>query len=171
MKRHVHVYTGEGKGKTTAALGLVLRAAGAGHRVLIAQFVKGMKYSELNAIERFSGLITLRQYGRGCFILGQPKKADIKAAKNGFDEVKKIIESGHYQVVILDEATIATYYRLLTVEDILELIRVRPQDVELVITGRYADSRILDRADLVMEMVEIKHYYQQGVSVRVGIEK
>jgi cob(I)alamin adenosyltransferase len=171
MKRYVHVYTGEGKGKTTAALGLALRSAGAGHRVFIAQFMKGMKHSELDAIERFSGLITLKQYGRGCFILGQPKKADIRAAKVGFSEVKKIIESGQYEVVILDEATVATYYRLLSIEDVLELIRVRPVDVELVITGRYADSRILDKADLVTEMVEVKHYYRQGVAARVGIDK
>ena len=171
MKGYVHVYTGEGKGKTTAALGLALRAAGAGLRVFIAQFLKGMKYSELDAVERFSDLITLKQYGTECFITHEPRQEDIRGARLGLEEIKKILSSGNYQLVILDEANIATYYNLLSVEDLLEVIQIRPENVELVITGRYADPRVLDKADLVTEMQEVKHYYKQGVTARTGIEK
>jgi cob(I)alamin adenosyltransferase len=171
MKGYVHVYTGEGKGKTTAAFGLALRAAGAGLHVFIAQFVKGMHYSELSALERFSDLITVKQYGRECFICREPTEEHIRGARVGLEEVRKIILSGNYNLVILDEATIATYYHLFSVDDLLELIRIRPESVELVITGRYADPRIVDKADLVTEMIEVKHYYCQGVGARVGIEK
>lgn len=171
MKGYVHIYTGEGKGKTTAAFGLALRAAGAGHKVFIAQFVKGMKYSEIDAVKRFSDLITIKQYGRDCFIHGEPNEEDIRAARLGLKEVKKIMVSGNYQMVILDEANIATFYKLFSVDDLLELIQIRPENVEVVITGRYADPRILDKADLVTEMREVKHYYKQGVMARTGIEK
>ena len=171
MKGYVQVYTGEGKGKTTAAFGLALRAAGAGLRVFIAQFVKGLEYSELNAIKRFDDLIELKQYGRGCFIFEKPEKADITAAQKGLEELKHVISSGEYHVVILDEVNIATHYKLLSVEDLLELIRIKPEHVEMVITGRYADEKIIDRADLVTEMREIKHYYSEGVKAREGIEK
>lgn len=171
MKGYVQVYTGEGKGKTTAAFGLALRAAGAGLRVFIAQFVKGLEYSELNALKRFDDLIELKQYGRGCFIFEKPEKDDIAAAKKGLEELKHVISSGEYHVVILDEVNIATHYNLLSVEDLLELIRIKPEHVEIVITGRYADEKIIDRADLVTEMREIKHYYSKGVKARKGIEK
>jgi len=170
-KGYVQVYTGEGKGKTTAALGLALRAAGAGLRVFIAQFVKGMEYSELNALKRFEGLIDLRQYGRGCFIFGTPGDADVEAARNGLREVKRVVAAGKHPVVILDEANIAVYYKLISVDDLLDLIRGKPEHVELVITGRYADRRIIDIADLVTEMKELKHYYTKGVVAREGIEK
>jgi len=166
----VHVYTGPGKGKTTAALGLALRAAGAGLKVFIAQFVKGMDYSELKAVARLSDSITLKQYGRDCFIYGEPGEEDIKAARAGLGEVKDIIASGRYQVVILDEANIATYFGLFPVEELLRLIDSRPAGVELVITGRNADPRVLEKADLVTEMREIKHYYNRGVLARSGIE-
>lgn len=171
MKGYVQVYTGEGKGKTTAAFGLALRAAGAGLRVFIAQFVKGLEYSELNALKRFDDLIELKQYGRGCFIFEKPEKDDITAAQKGLEELKHVISSGEYHVVILDEVNIATHYNLLSVEDLLELIRIKPEHVEIVITGRYADEKIIDRADLVTEMKEIKHYYSKGVEARKGIEK
>ncbi len=171
MKGYVHVYTGDGKGKTTAAFGLALRAAGAGLKVFIAQFVKGQHYSELNSIARFSDLITLKQYGRGCFIRKTPEPEDITAARQGLEAVKEVIASEEYNVVILDEANIAVNYGLFSVEELLELIDSKPENVELVITGRYADERILERADLVTEMKEIKHYYKRGVKARKGIEK
>ena len=171
MKGYVQVYTGDGKGKTTAALGLALRAAGAGLDIFIAQFVKGMKYSELDSIERFSDLITLKQYGRGCFIKNGPVPEDIQAAVSGLEEVRKIISSGRHQLVILDEANIAIRYNLFTVKDILELIDSKPEHVELVITGRNAHPDLIERADLVTEMKEIKHYYTKGVIAREGIEK
>ncbi len=171
MKGYVHVYTGDGKGKTTAALGLALRAAGAGFRVYIAQFVKGMHYSELNSLAKLEEFITVKQYGRDCFIYREPEKEDIQAAQKGLKEVKEIMCSGKYQMVILDEANIATYYNLFSVEELLDFIRARPKGVELVITGRAADPRIIEAADLVTEMKEIKHYYQKRVQARDGIEK
>ena len=171
MKGYVQVYTGDGKGKTTAALGLAVRAAGAGLRVYFAQFVKGMKYSELDTLKKLSEYITVKQYGRNCFIERSPQKEDVQAAQEGLKEVRDVIRSGKYQVVILDEANIAIYYQLFTVEDLLEVIRSKPEDVELVITGRRADPRILEAADLVTEMKEIKHYYRNGVQARDGIEK
>ncbi len=171
MKGYVQVYTGDGKGKTTAALGLAVRAAGAGLRVYVAQFVKGMKYSELVTLEKLSEYITVKQYGRDCFIKKSPQKEDIQAAQAGLKEVGEIMCSGKYQVIILDEANIATHYNLFSVEDLLDFIRSKPEDVELVITGRRADPRILEEADLVTEMKEIKHYYRNGIQARDGIEK
>jgi cob(I)alamin adenosyltransferase len=167
---YIQVYTGNGKGKTTAAFGLALRAAGAGLRVFIAQFVKGMKYSEIEAFERFADLITVKQYGRGCFIRNAPKGEDTQAASVGLEEVQLVLYSGEYKVVILDEANIATYFGLFSVDDLLALIDLKPPDVELVITGRNVDSRVLDRADLVAEMREVKHYYTRGIEARKGIE-
>jgi len=168
---YVHVYTGNGKGKTTAALGLALRAAGAGLNVYFAQFAKGTDYSELHSIKRFEDRITLKQYGRTGFIIGKADTNDIDAAALGLNELHNVISSGKYQVVVLDEANIATYFNLFSVDDLVHLIDSKPSDVELIITGRYADPRIISRADLVTEMQEIKHYYSQGVLARVGIEK
>ena len=171
MKGYVQVYTGNGKGKTTAALGLALRAVGAGFRVFIAQFLKGMEYSELRSIEKYSNLITLRQYGTDCFIQGEPGDEDFRLTRLGFEESKEAMLSGKYQLVILDEANIAVHFGLLKVEDLMDLIRIKPEGLELVITGRYARPEILEKADLVTEMKEIKHYYTSGILARTGIEK
>ncbi len=171
MKGYIQVYTGNGKGKTTAAFGLALRAAGAGFRVYIAQFVKGMHYSEINSLAKLSEFITIKQYGRDCFIFGEPEKEDIQAAQEGLREVREIMRSGKYQMIILDEANIATYYNLFSVDELLDFIRAKPEEVELIITGRKADPRVIEEADLVTEMKEIKHYYQKGVQARDGIEK
>jgi len=171
MKGYVQVYTGNGKGKTTAALGLSVRASGAGLKVYVAQFVKGMKYSEHKTLARLSDLITVKQYGRSCFIYRDPEEEDIKAAQEGLKEVKEIMLSGKYDIMILDEADIATYYNLFSVDDLLDLIHTKPENIELVITGRMADPRIIEEADLVTEMKEIKHYYQKGIMARDGIEK
>ena len=170
MKGYVHVYTGNGKGKTTAAIGLAIRAAGAGMRVYIAQFVKGMHYSELDSLDRFDDRITLKQYGRDCFIKDEPTQEDMQAARQGLDEVKGILASGDYQMVILDEANIATRYNLFSADELIELVRSKPESVELVITGRNADPKVIAVADLVTEMKEIKHYYHRGIEARQGIE-
>ena len=171
MRRgYIQVYTGNGKGKTTAVLGLALRAAGAGHRVFIAQFIKQRRCSEHKALERFSDLVTIMRYGRG-FLMGKgPGKADLEAAANGFKEVRDIIESKKYDVVILDEINIALHYGLISVEELLDVMDKKPLGVELVLTGRYADSRIIEKADLVTEMKDIKHYSTRGVKARAGIE-
>ncbi len=162
---------GNGKGKTTAALGLALRATGAGLRVFIAQFIKGMQNSELTALQRFSDTITVKQFGRNCFIREQPSEADVSAARTGLLEVRGVIASGEYQVVILDEANVATHLGLFSVDELLSVVRAKPDDVELIITGRNADPRLIETADLVTEMVEVKHYYQRGIAARIGMEK
>jgi len=167
---YVQVYTGDGKGKTTAALGLALRAAGAGLRVFVAQFAKGMPYSELNALKRFDDLITVRQYGRRCFIHGRPEQADVEAARKGYEESRESLTSGAYDLVILDEACIAVHFDLFSEQQLLDLVNAKPEHVELVITGRRAPKSLIDRADLVTEMKEIKHYYKKGVEARKGIE-
>jgi cob(I)alamin adenosyltransferase len=171
MKGYVQVYTGDGKGKTTAALGLALRAAGAGLKVYIAQFVKGMEYSELKSLRNLSDSIVVKQYGRDCFICGQPEEEDMRLAQEGLKEVHNVMCDGRYHLVILDEANIATYFNLFSVDDLLHLIHDKPENVEMVITGRRADPRIIEEADLVTEMREIKHYYQKGVQAREGIER
>ena len=167
---YVQVYTGDGKGKTTAALGLALRAAGAGLRTFIAQFVKGLQYSELRALERFDDLIGVRRYGRSCFIEREAAPEDVAAARAGLAEARAEILSGAWDVVVLDEANIATHFELFPVEDLLAVIAEKPDGVELVITGRRADPRVIDAADLVTEMREVRHYYQRGVKARKGIE-
>lgn len=167
---YVQVYTGDGKGKTTAALGLALRAAGAGLRVFIAQFAKGTHYAELDALKRFEGQIEVRQYGRGRFIRGEPSEEDVAAARRGLEEAKAVLASGDYAVVILDEANIATHFGLFSVDELLAAIEAKPEAVELVLTGRRADPRIVERADLVTEMREVKHFYADGVTARKGIE-
>lgn len=167
---YVHVYTGNGKGKTTAAFGLALRAAGAGLRVYIAQFVKGMVYSELEAFARLDDLITIEQYGRDCFIHQEPTAGDIMAAQGGLEQVRGVIASCAWDLVILDEANIAVLFGLFDTEDLLDLIDRKPRSLELIITGRHADRRVIERADLVTEMREIKHYYAKGVQARAGIE-
>lgn len=170
MKGYIQLYTGNGKGKTTAAFGLALRAVGAGKKVFFAQFVKGKTYSEIEAVNKFIPTITIKQYGRGCFIVNDPTQEDIDAARNGLKEVAEIIHSGNYDVVILDEATIALYYKLFSFEELKHLLINKPDKLEIVITGRYAPNELIDLADLVTEMKEIKHYYTKGIEAREGIE-
>jgi len=170
MAGMVHVYTGNGKGKTTSAIGLAVRAVGAGLNVFIGQFVKGMEYSELNSLADIEG-ITVEQYGQNYFIKGQPNKKDIESADYGLKKIKNILDSGKYDLVILDEANIATYYDLFKVDDLIDIIENRAKNVEVVITGRMANNKIIEYADLVTEMKEIKHYYQKGIIAREGIEK
>lgn len=171
MQGYVQVYTGDGKGKTTAALGLAMRAAGAGLNVFIGQFIKSMAYSEIKALERFSDRITLRQFGRGCFIRGNPCQADKDVARQALDAVGAALQSGDYDVVIADEANVACQCRIVTEDDLLALIAARPDHVELVLTGRGAPPSVIAQADLVTEMQAVKHYYQKGVKAREGIEK
>ena len=171
MKGYVQVYTGNGKGKTTAALGLSIRALGAGKKVFIGQFAKSKHYSELETIEKLLKNITIKQFGMGCFIFEKPKDEDIQAAQNGLKEITSIIESDEYDVIIMDEANIAVHYNLITADELISAINKRSERTEIIITGRYAKQEIMDVADLVTEMKEIKHYYQQGVQARVGIEK
>lgn len=169
-KGYVQVYTGEGKGKTTAALGLALRAAGAGLRVFIAQFAKGMAYSELASLARLAPEVEVHQYGLSRFITGTPSAEDIAAAREGLAAARAAVLSGGWDVIILDEANIATWFGLFTVEELLELIELAGGRMEIVITGRRADPRVIEKADLVTEMREVRHYFARGVGGRPGIE-
>lgn len=169
MNGKVHVYTGKGKGKTTSALGLAIRAVGANLNVFIGQFAKGRKYSELKSLKDIEN-IDVEQFGQNYFIKGKPTEKDINSAKKGFEKIKNILKSGKYEVVILDEANIATYYELFSVEELIQIIDNRARNVEVIITGRMADQKIIEFADLVTEMKEIKHYYQKGITAREGIE-
>jgi len=171
MKGYVQVYTGNGKGKTTAAIGLSIRAAGAGLKVYIAQFIKMGDYSEIKALKKFSDLITVEQFGLGHFIKGKPSKEDIEAARAGIEKVKSLMASQDYDIIMLEEASVAAKCGLISVNDILDLISSKPENMELVITGRSAAPEIIEKADLVTEMKEIKHYFSKGVTARNGIEK
>ncbi len=170
-KAYIQIYTGNGKGKTTAALGLAIRASGAGLKVFIAQFTKGILCSEHKAIAKFAPGIRLKQFGKKSFITRKPDTDDHRLAKKGYDEIRKIIFSGKFDLVILDEITIANKYGLITVDELLKILKSKPEHVEIVLTGRNADPRLLKVADLVTEMKEVKHYYSKGVPARVGIEK
>lgn len=168
----IHLYTGYGKGKTTAALGLTLRAYGAGWRIFFGQFLKGMPYSELNALKVLSDRVTLKQFGGECFIYKNPEQADLEKAQKGLLESKDAIFSNQYDMVVLDEICVAIYYNLVKESDVIELCKNKPQSVELVLTGRYATPALFDIADLVTQMKEIKHYYTtEKLEARVGIEK
>ena len=171
QKAYTQIYTGNGKGKTTAALGLAVRAIGAGLKVFIGQFVKGMHYSELDSLKAFEPNLTVKQYGRDCFIYKEPTQEDIRIARQGFLEMKEVINCGEYDVVIMDEIAIANYYNMISVDEVLELLNDKPESVELILTGRYIDKKLIEAADLVTEMREIKHYYTKGVQAREGIEK
>ncbi|MEA3297387.1 MAG: cob(I)yrinic acid a,c-diamide adenosyltransferase, partial [candidate division Zixibacteria bacterium] len=127
--------------------------------------------SEIIALERLSDCITVEQFGRACFIDREPEEEDIRLARAGLKKVREVLTRGAYQVVILDEATIANHYDLFSVDELLELIESKPEETELVITGRYANQRLLDIADLVTEMREIRHYYTKGILARKGIDR
>ena len=171
-KGRFQVYTGNGKGKTTAALGLAVRAACSGMKVYIGQFLKGQDYSELCLPDRFPE-ITMEQFGTPEFILPgeKPSSEDIQLAENGLSAVRAAMISGDYDMVIADEICVAVYMGLVSEEQVLELAVSRPGSVEVVFTGRYAGDAVIKVADLVTEMMEIKHYYNtEKLLARAGIE-
>lgn len=165
----IHLYTGNGKGKTTAAIGLALRAAAAGKKVFIAYFVKGKPYSENELLAQIPGIRT-QQYGRDCFIYKEPEQEDIEVAQKGFEEVQRIVSESVVDVLILDEICIALYYNLINLDALIRFLQDIPPHIEVVLTGRYAPRELYEVADLVTEMREIKHYYQKGIEAREGIE-
>lgn len=170
-KGYIQIYTGDGKGKTTAAFGLALRAAGAGLRVYIGQFVKDMKYAEVRLIQQTLPQITVELLGRGCFIDRRPDEMDKAAAQEGLQRVAACMEGG-YDLVVLDEISIAIACGLLAEEEVAALLDAKPQGVELVLTGRSMPASLLERADLITEMKEVRHYYAtQGLLARDGIER
>ena len=165
----IHIYTGNGKGKTTAAIGLAIRAAGACKKVFIGQFIKGKPYSELRCLKKVK-FITVEQFGRGCFIRRAPSKIDIELALRGLARARDIIKSREFDMLILDEILCAVAVKLLRTRDVIELIRATPRSVELVLTGRNAPRALINAADLVSDIREIKHYYRKGIPARKGIE-
>lgn len=165
----VHVYTGEGKGKTTAAMGLALRSVGHGRRVFIGQFMKPGTSGELAALAHHDG-VDVEHYGRERFIFAAPEESDCRGAREGVSSALEAIASGRYDLVVLDEIDIALACGLVTLDDCRQLMAVRPENVELVFTGRSAPPEIIDSADLVTEMREVKHYFRRGVRAREGIE-
>jgi cob(I)alamin adenosyltransferase len=176
QKAFVQVYTGDGKGKTTAALGLAIRALGAGLSVYIGQFIKGMRYSEIAMLEKIGAMVGenrlfIEQYGRGCFIFRSPASEDYQAANAGVKKACEILQSSKFDLVILDEINVASHIGLVSTQDIENILNSRPETVELVLTGRYAPEILLERADLVTEMKCLRHYYDQGVQARDGIER
>jgi cob(I)alamin adenosyltransferase len=170
MHGYIQVYTGDGKGKTTAALGLALRAAGAGLRVCIIQFMKSGGSGEIEALGKLSGSIAVRSYGGG-FVMEEPGEEDYRFAREGMEDAESTVSSGEYDVVVLDEANVAVDAGLVPLSRLLGLMSGKPEGVELVITGRNAHPHVIGMADLVTEMREIKHYYHTGVSARKGIER
>ena len=190
-KGYVQVYTGDGKGKTTAALGITMRAAGAGKKIAFIQFMKALGYSEQKILPTLPGVTwktlgkpffiakkgsisdeDLEQYGGGCVVFeeGNPPAEYVKMISDGFAEAKEMILSGDYDMVVLDEINCAMFFGLIGVDEVLELIRNKPAHTELILTGRRAPDEIIEAADLVTEMREIKHYYSAGVQARRGIE-
>lgn len=167
----IQVYTGNGKGKTTAALGLALRAVGHGLRVYIIQFMKGWPhYGELVSLQHLPN-VTLRQFGRPDFVnRAHPDPEDIRLADEALQQARQVLVSGNYDVVILDEVNVALDYGLIGLDDLLSLLEAKPEHVELVLTGRGAHPQIIQRADLVTEMLAIKHPYDAGTLGRRGIE-
>ena len=168
---YVQVYTGDGKGKTTAALGLALRASGHGMRTYIGQFMKGQHYGELEAL-RDHPLITIEQYGDvHCIRREEVTPEHVSQAHRGLERAREAMLSGQYDLVVLDEVSVAIWFGLLTVEEVLAFLDQRPNHVEVILTGRRAPRELIERADLVTEMRAVKHYYQQGVVARKGIER
>ena len=168
-KGYVRVYTGDGQGKTTAAFGVLVRALCSGKTAYVGQFVKDMPYNE-TLITRFCSRVEIEQLGLGCFIDQPPTKYDAEAARAALEHCRMIMSSGAYDLVILDELTIALHYDLITVEEVIEAISSRQESVEVIVTGRYAPQELIDFADLVTEMRNIKHYYKEGVIARDGFD-
>lgn len=169
---YVQIYTGTGKGKTTAALGLAFRAAGRGMRTYVGQFMKGQHYGELDAARR-EPLITIEQYSDEvcCISLEDVTPEHVAQARRGLERAREAMGSDEYDIVVLDEVNVAIWFGLLTVEELLAFLDQRPDGVEVILTGRNAPAELMERADLVTEMRELKHYFRRGVTSRKGIER
>ncbi len=172
MNGKIHIYTGNGKGKTTAALGLAFRAAAYGYKTYVGQFMKGQSYGELRMSKKLSW-IDIEQFGDDTMIhvIHPPDNKNIDLAKNGVSKSRDAMFSDEYQIIVLDEILIAEYFNLIDIKDIISLIEEKPEHIEMILTGRYANEELYGYVDLVTEMKEIKHYYQQELLAREGIEK
>jgi cob(I)alamin adenosyltransferase len=167
----VQVYTGDGKGKTTAAFGQALRALGHGLRVCVIQFMKGRKYGEALAAEKHLPNLTIHLAGLDSFVMrDSPAPLDIELARQGMTLARQAVASGDYDMVILDEINVAADFKLIPIAEIVSLIQNKPATLDLVLTGRYAPSEVLALADTISEIREVRHHYQSGVKERAGIE-
>jgi len=168
----VQIYTGNGKGKSTAAIGQAVRAAGFGLKCYIVQFMKEYPYNELNSLKHLSEWIKVEQVCGDDFVYKKelPGKDEITKAKEGLAKAEEKMLSGEYDLIILDEAVVAIYFKLIRTEELIKFIKQKPKNVELILTGRYCPEELIDLADLVTEMKEVKHYYQKGIPSRKGIE-
>lgn len=170
-KGYIQIYTGDGKGKTTAAIGLAIRAAGYGMKTYIGQFMKGQHYGELTAL-RDHPCITIEQYGDvECVHREEITQKHIDQAQQGLKQARTAMHSHRYDIIILDEINVAVWFDLIRTEDVIELLNERPKNVEFILTGRRAPEAFLEIADLVSDVKEIKHYYTRGVKARIGIER
>ena len=171
-KGYIQIYTGNGKGKSTAAIGQAVRAAGFGLKTYIAQFMKEFPYSELKSLKHLREWITIEQFAGDAFVYKKepPDKNEIDKARRGLAAAKSKMLSGKYDIIILDEVCVSIYFGLFSDEETLTFVKQKPVNVELILTGRYCPDKLLEKADLVTEMNELKHYYQEGVASRKGIE-
>jgi len=167
----IHVYTGDGKGKTTAAFGLAMRAVGRGWRVLIIQFLKARESGEVLAAERLRPELEVRRFGTGRFIDPRhPREEDLAVLRAGMEEARRVLSSGDYRLVVLDEINVAVHMGLIPEKEVLDALRSRAEGVEVVLTGRYAPESFIEEADYVTEFREIKHPFRRGVQAREGVE-
>lgn len=166
------LYTGNGKGKTTASLGLALRAIGHGEKVFMIQFMKGSEsYGEVQAVRKYLPGFELVQKGMDKFVKkGAPDAEDLRLAREGMELARKVISEGRHDLVILDEINVAVNFGLISEEDVLNLISLKPDHVTIVLTGRYASEKIMEKADMISEVKDIKHHYKKGVVAQAGIE-
>ena len=171
-KGFIQIYTGNGKGKSTAAIGQAVRAAGYGLKTYIAQFMKEYPYSELKSLELLSEWITIEQFAGDDFVYRKemPNIVEMDKARRGLETAKAKMLSGKYDLIILDEILVSIHFGLFNDEEVMTFMKMKPENVELILTGRYCPDKILEAADLVTEMKVIKHYYQEGVLARKGIE-
>ncbi len=171
-KGFIQIYTGNGKGKTTAAIGQAVRASGAGLKTYFVQFMKDYPYSEIKSLAALKEHITIEQVGNDEFVLKKtpPNKTELQLAAVGLNRAKEKMLSGEFDIIILDEVCVSIYFGLFKTTDILSFIKDKPENVELILTGRYCPQELIDAADLVTEMKEVKHYYKDDVPARKGIE-
>ena len=172
IKGFIQIYTGNGKGKTTAAIGQAVRAAGYGLKIYIVQFMKEYPYNELNSLKLLNDWITIEQFCGDDFVYKKqlPSEEETEKAKTGLISANEKMLSSEYDIIILDEVCTSIYFKLIHLKDVLTLIKNKPESTELILTGRYCPQQLIDKADLVTEMKEIKHYYERGITSRLGIE-
>lgn len=168
---YVHIYTGNGKGKTSAAIGIAVRASGIGLKTFFAQLMKSYLYSELIALKKIPEIKTV-QFGDDNFVIEKrkPNDKELKIANEALRKIKNEMLSGKYDIIVIDEALVAIYFSYISESDLLDIIYAKPKNVELILTGRYATEKIINKADIVSEINEIKHYYQKGILSRKGID-